>query len=424
MQAGVSDYEVGEYPIRCCDTDAGFAACELGGIAIKNVPCDLRPIFDGEMLGLMSALMHESLHLGQDWPPPVMPTRIQPTTDDIGQRIQFQQNEIAASKAEKKRLENLFQVFSWMEFHNGEPPPDDERQGFKKLPLTLAIVKKFKKEVPGPERADKAKEISGKLASILVDQVCLTLKCREAVKGALDQLLIDVRDNPGDFRAAASRFRRAIQGNRNASGWFRQLGSAVFNGLFKTDISAGGIDGDTNTVRQYLGTASGSVSIPLDYITDTIVLDDDSLLVVGANEGADTGTIFEFEDGDGDGFLEQETMSVRLNHMYLAASNSFCRGGDGDLYLLNRDSLMFFRLDESMPTIGIQYQGTMGDPAVDDINHIAVSNDGLSVVGYSYADSALFPNVGWVKSTRASRSEFFGVAADYSWTEEASFTKM
>ncbi|MEZ5324319.1 MAG: hypothetical protein R3F19_04570 [Verrucomicrobiales bacterium] len=114
-------------------------------------------------------------------------------------------------------------------------------------------------------------------------------------------------------------------------------------------------------------------------------------------------------------------MSVRLTHMYLATSNSFCRGGDGDLYLLNRDSLMFFRLDESMPTIGIQYQGTIGDPELDDINHIAVSNDGLGVVGYSYADSALCPSLGWVKATRESKVDFFGGAVGYSWLEESFF---
>ena len=401
---------------------SGKDACELGGIAIKNPPCSPKEIYEGDMISLMSTLAHEGLHLGQEWPPALMPTRIKGTVKDIGQRIQFQQNEIDASSAEKKRLENILQVFQWMRYHNGEVPPDDEKNGFKKLPLTLSIVKKFQKEVPAAERAAKAGEISSNLAIVLVDQVCLTLECRKAVKAALDNLLVDVREDPGDFRAAVKKYQKAIGDSRAASGWYKQLKGALFNGLFKTDIFAGGLGDQTNTIRQFFAGESREVSIPLDYVSDVLVLDETRLLVVGASEGEDTGSIYQFDDSDGDGFLDQGSMTVRLSHMYLAGSNRFCRGGDGALYILNRGTLMFFRLGETAPTFGIEYQGTIGDPDLDDIGYVAVSNDGLDVVGYPFEDSALFPNLGWVKSSRPSTGSFFGSSAPYGWMMEAAFS--
>lgn len=386
--------------------------CERAAITIvvDKVPCDPSGAYEGDMIVLANTLAHEALHVTQDWSG-VIPQRPPANAAEVDLRIQIQQNELAASEAEKKRLLNLNQVFTRLSV-GGEVPEDDPRRGFAKLPMTLRALELFLREVPENMREDVADSIEEK-TRLAYQKACQTADCRRAVIMALETL--KRTGNGNDFVAA-------LRGNRDAAGWVQVLGRQILTGVFQTDIIAGGFGTDANRIREFRDGEEYEHFLPADFLTDMFATNDRGFVVSTANEGADTGTIYLVGDSNGDGRLD--TMMPTLTHEYLAGGVTFSPGPNGSLYCFAPQNQMLFQLQLgsdgtfSYPT-GISFAGVVGSPATSTITRVLVSEDGLSAIGISDNDFANHLGTRWVLLSRGSLNDpFFVSDDDYSPVED------
>jgi|GEM_PF-4188749 len=386
--------------------------CERAAIAIniERIPCDLRKAYDGDMLTLMNTMGHEALHVTQQWSGNI-PPRLPQNNAEIDLRLEIQENEIAASTAEKVRLQNLRNAFETLRDGGSIPPPNDIN-GADILPLTRRAVRDFLRDTPAAERAARAGEIYDALhRPNLV--ACLTTDCRKAVKIALERLKQD-----GDTAA----FLRTIRGSSGQNSWFSFLGNRVLTGVFQTDIFAGGLGDDTNKIRQYVEGVENEIVIPKDFLTDIHIYDHRSLFVTASDTDGLDGTIYLVSDSDGDHVLD--SVMPTLTHQYLRGGVSFVDSPEGSpVSVFGRETQMIFHLtlgtDGNLTyPIGIGFGGTIGNPSTDLIQNVVIDDDGLGGVGIEYEDFALFPGTYWREFSRLSLAGTFSSGGDIAPVED------
>lgn len=320
--------------------DAGNA-----GIAVKVYPGGRVPDFDFDFIKLVATLIHEGTHLSQEWtnhPKTMSRIEFQEWRDEMNKRVVRQDNEIAASRAERAFLRGLWEAMKGIRL-TGAVPTDDPSVSRVIPPLARAIAQKFLDATPPGERVAKATDLENKLlpAFGLIDElIAFRLVVRNKAAEMRD------RPEPQDFGAVNLLAQEWLVFIR-ATSWYQRLGPALDDGIFSLSLAAGGSGTDANRVRQY--DANGNL-IPLTItgltnITDVVFYNDRSILIGGLSTVFGQGAIYSLTDTNLDNLFDLPSLTLVKRDSGLdggvslacdrTAGRSFCLGRrTGNLYQL------------------------------------------------------------------------------------------